>query len=30
MYDSGQVTVEEMIAAVDRAGFRAALKRQGQ
>ncbi len=28
VYDPGQVTVEQMIAAVDRAGFRASLKRQ--
>ena len=30
VYDPGQVTVEQMIAAVDRAGFRASLKRQGE
>jgi copper chaperone CopZ len=29
VFDPGQVTVEEKIAAVSRAGFRAALKRQG-
>ena len=30
LYDPGQVTVEQMIAAVDRAGFRASLMRQGE
>ena len=30
VYDPGQVTVDQMIAAVDRAGFRASLKRQGE
>ena len=30
LYDPGQVTVDQMIAAVDRAGFRASLKRQGE
>ena len=30
LYDPGQVTVEQMIAAVDRAGFRASLKRQDE
>ena len=30
VYDPGLVTVEQMIAAVDRAGFRASLKRQGE
>ena len=30
VYDPGQVTVEQMIAAVDRAGFRASLKRRGE
>jgi len=29
VYDPGQVTLEQMIAAVDRAGFRASVKRQG-
>ena len=30
VYDPGLVKVEQMIAAVDRAGFRASLKRQGE
>ena len=29
LYDPGQVTFDQMIAAVDRAGFRASIKRQG-
>ena len=29
-YDPAQVTIEQMIAAVDRAGFRASIKRQGE
>ena len=28
VYDPGQATVEQMIAAVDRAGFRASVKRR--
>ena len=30
VYDPGLVAVEQMIAAVDRAGFRTSLKRQGE
>ena len=30
VYDPGLVTVEQMVDAVNRAGFRAALKRQGE
>ena len=30
VYDPGQVTVEQMIAAVNGAGFRASVKRQGE
>jgi len=30
VFDPGQVTVEQMIAAVNGAGFRASVKRQGE